>query len=392
MGGLSLGASVGLMTIESKIYNYGGVLQEFALQQIINSLGFECVIINYDRKYDQCIFSIKNDIRNMSWNKIKNRISTKKTIAARMKIEKEIKIRHKAFDLFREEFLDFTECCNVNTVTDTVSNLKQFVCGSDQIWNPDYCIPALFLEFVPDGKKRIIYAASVGKEFLKNRELRQYKHYFDNLDFISVREESAKKNLEAVTKKPIQVVLDPTLLLDKKAWKTFSKSNRYNNYIFCYFLGEEKGKRLEVIEYAKKNGLKIITLPYLLEKQNSADFGFGDVQLFDVGPQELLGLIENAKIVLTDSFHVSVFSIIFKKQFYVFGRNIGNYNMNTRIDDLLKCFGLEKHYLKPGELELKKVLSTELIYNDTAYKKRYAASISYLNNALNNISGEGKKW
>lgn len=373
---------VGLMTLDSKIYNYGGILQEFALQQVINSLGFECMIINYDKAYDTYIFSIKNDFRNISWAKIQQKIIGKKNVDDHIKVKREISLRHKAFDIFRKDFLNLSKYCNKNTINDVACNFNQFVCGSDQIWNPDYSVPSLFLDFVPEGKKKVIYAASIGKASLKYRELMQYKRYIKNLDYISVREESAQEMLKATVDKPIEVVLDPTLLLDCNVWKNFSKGNSYNDYIFCYFLGEESEKRLAATTFAKNNGLKIITLPYLLEKYNNADSDFGDVKLFDVGPQDLIGLIENAKMVLTDSFHVSVFSIIFKKEFFVFGRNIGSYNMNTRLDNLLKCFGLQERLIEPSELNSKKVLYSGLSYDDTEYKNRHSSSISYLINAL----------
>ena len=120
------------------------------------------------------------------------------------------------------------------------------------------------------------------------------------------------------------------------------------NYIFCYFLGEDKSSQKTIKNFAKDKNLKIVTIPFLHGKYQKSDETFGDIKLNDISPQDFLSLIKHAIYIFTDSYHSAVFSCLYAKEFYVFPRakNIG---MDTRINSLAKLFEFEDHFIYSRE-------------------------------------------
>lgn len=373
---------IGLLTLDSKIYNYGGILQEYALWKYIQNLGYDCEIIDYDLKSENYTFSLKRSIFNFSINKLIKRKNVKKNKEQKddIDVNEVINIRKRLFDKFREN-MKYSERVKVHQLSKLQKNYSSIICGSDQIWNPDYNVPSFFLTFVTPPAKSIIYAASIGKENLTKHQLRIYRKLMKNLDFISVREKSAQQLLKSkMPEYSIDLVLDPTLLLTTDIWTSLAnKVDRINSkYVFCYFLENNVNKKNAVSKYAKENGYKLISIPYLHGKYCIIDDEMSDIKL-DVGPIQFLNLIYNAETVITDSFHATVFSIIFNKRFRVFGRQCGNYDMNTRVITLLSYFGLSDCLIQPSELD-KEIIHYET--KDEEFKKILKTSIDYLKNAI----------
>ena len=114
-------------------------------------------------------------------------------------------------------------------------------------------------------------------------------------------------------------------------------------YLFCYFLGENPNSRKLATKYALENGLKIVTLPHLLGNYRKCDAKFGDKKLYSVSPNQFLSLIKHAEVIFTDSFHATVFSNVFQKEYFIFGRNsLGK--MGGRIYSLTKLFESEERF------------------------------------------------
>lgn len=350
---------IGIMTLDPNMYNYGGFLQELALQDALRNLGYETQIINYNPRNERNTFSLKRGIRYFTVEKLINKFREKKYEAESEEITEAVRIRKNAFDSYRLKQLEISEKIDFETLHTGRLPYDIFVCGSDQIWNPGFNIPAFFLDFVGDHRKKIIYGASIGRDYLTKLERTRYQELIVNPDFISVRERSAKEIIESISRKEVYLVLDPTLLHTEEYWdeKVKSSIKCYKNYVFCYFLEltDEKIKAAE--DFAKQWGYRIVTIPYLHGVKCPC---FGDIQDSDVGPADFLGLIKNAEVILTDSFHAAVFSLILGKEFWVFGRNAGSYNMNTRIDMLLEYYDAKERMITPGNL-----------YNATAKMKSY---------------------
>lgn len=388
---------IGLLTLDSKSYNYGGLLQEYALQQAISSLGYECKVLDYDNNSEFGMFSYKRNIKYLTPAKIINRLSekSKQDNTKNGEVEEVIEPRRKRFDDFRKEYMAFSS----RIISSDLSSLDYdgYVCGSDQIWNPSQSRPSFFLDFVDDIDKKVIYAASISRNELTKEEKRVYRKYLNRLKNVSVREERAKELVteivgeKTINGKEVEVVLDPTLLLDRCSWKEIGGCEPLvkGEYVFCYFLGIDEAKKKATETFAKNNGLKIVSIPYLLGVYNPLDDGFSK-DLFPVGPIEFLNLILHARYVLTDSFHALLFSILFGKRFRVFGRSSGKDNMNSRIDTLLSYIGHNEYLIKPSEIDkleemnrlTAEVKTAQEIYDFSRIEKLKKMSIIWLKNSL----------
>lgn len=205
-----------------------------------------------------------------------------------------------------------------------------FLVGSDQVWNPDFAgEDVFFLDFAPPSK-RIAFSASIGYDKLPEDVLKRYRKYWNKMRYISVREDSAADLVELATGKRPDVFLDPTMLLAREEWEQIAvrpKTELPEKYIFCLFLGDMPEYLEE--KYESEYGMKVVTLN---------DKRFPDY--FALGPSEFVYLIAHAQLVLTDSFHCTVFATIFHKPFWVFQREqSGMKNMFTRMENLLSKLG-----------------------------------------------------
>lgn len=375
---------VGLLTIDPQIYNYGGMLQEYALYRTIEEMGYKCELINYDPSNEYHTFSYKRDIRNVTFekivekarlHKIKSRVNLNSVDIANILSE-----RYKLFDSFRKR-INISERLSRDQLISLQNRYSGIVCGSDQIWNPDYNIPAFFLDFVKPPVKPVIYAASIGKAQLTKHQIETYAVLMKPLDAISVREKSAIELLEKYVKHTqMELVLDPTLLLKKEEWISLAKEAKDypSKYVFCYFLENNAQKSRAALSFSKRVGCNLVSVPYLHGVYNEMDCGLGDISR-PVGPLEFLNYILNAEYVLTDSFHASVFSILFDKNFRVFGRKSGSYNMNTRIETLLSYFDLCQCMIDTEKLELG---MPYLSANKNMFDSIKKSSLKFLRDAL----------
>ena len=374
---------VGLLTLDSRIYNYGGFLQEMALQDAINSLGYECVIIYFEVSQYFNTFFLKCVIMNFSFYKIKKKLTKEKTILLSNPVSDLITKRKRAFDKYRAHNLVLSKKMSYSDLHSIDLNYEQLVCGSDQIWNPDYNIPAFFLNFGRKDCRKIIYAASIGKGQLSCLEKKTYSKLLEFPDYISVREDSAQKLISSITEKNVELVLDPTLLHQQEYWmkKADDSSLNHRNYIFCYFLNLTDEKVKSANDFAKKNNCEVIAIPYLHNEVEKYTEKLEGKLLSEVNPADFLNLIRNAEAVITDSFHATVFSIIFQKDFWCFGRNAGTYNMNTRLHTLLGYVEMQDRLIEPDDLK-NKMHCTHVDIDLHNLKIEQKESIAFLSNAL----------
>ena len=217
------------------------------------------------------------------------------------------------------------------------------IVGSDQVWNPNWAATDdLFLEFAKKTRK-VSYAASLGVDQLEKEQYNFFKEKLKDFYMISLREKTGVDIIKTVTgRNDISLNIDPTMLLTKKDWeKVMTKPHNYEGkkYILNYFLGNISNETNKAIEnYAKKNNCMIINI---LNEQDP---------FYESGPEEFLYLEKNAFLICTDSFHSSVFALIFNRPFVVFKRNDNEKNMYTRIDNFLKCFKLDNRTFNGKEI------------------------------------------
>ncbi len=321
-----------LIPLKYDEYNYGGVLQFFALQKALIQNNVDCKIlfikaeknicVNYGFIKSCCFFLLKKI------NKMKIR---------QIKLERAIKNRKKKIEIFKRKYY-------TDTVFYKEENLRSYnaiICGSDQIWNPNFARERAFLTFAPNDVNTIIYAASMGCTSLTEEQKMAYKGRVERIKHVSVRESSSKKILDDfITGKDIEIVADPTLLLDSDTWKQMCEGKQVVNdkYIFTYFLGAYSNIKDKIEKFAQQKKLRIVNIPFASGESFDSE-NFGDIKILAADPIEFLSLIRNAEYIFTDSFHACVFSIIFEKNFFVFKRD-GKNTMLGRIDTLLEHFNL----------------------------------------------------
>lgn len=290
------------------------------------------------------------------------------------------------------------EIYNHDTILQSVQQFECMVCGSDQVWNPLLADPYLYALGFVKGVKKFSYAASIARDRLDEAQLDKLCQYAKELDYISLREENNLEILSKKMNKSISVVLDPTLLLTRKQWEEVadyykSKNKRYvspcidEKYIFVYLLGDNKRHRKVVSQLAQKMLLKIVYIPYVIPFSKTghlSDRKFGDYRLNDVDPLGFVEIIKKAEVVVTDSFHATVFSLIYHKEFYCLQRALNKGNMNSRLDSLLKSIDLQERLLMYNLKCINQNAVSEETWDsvDDKLDKLRLESIQFLNQAL----------
>ena len=209
-----------------------------------------------------------------------------------------------------------------------------FIVGSDQVWNYKFGLgrEKEFLLFA-DYNKTISYAPSFGINKVEYGYKDKITKELNNIKYISVRESEGAEMIKKLINRDAEVVLDPTLLLDIDEWNKIKRKPKVFNhkkYILTYFLGNQKDEiRNEIKNMATKNNLEIMNL----NDSKNQEFSL-------YGIEEFLYLFANSELVLTDSFHACIFSIIFNKSFFVFDRE-GKNNRSSRINTLLEMLKLQ---------------------------------------------------
>jgi hypothetical protein len=327
--------------------NFGAVLQVYALQEVIKEMNIDVEIIDFRPK--ELTTPYNHSVDFIKYFKDKRFKSATKLFLANIYNYKNIKVRLKAFNLFRGNYLKLSTS-KYYTSKDLLNNppeYKYYITGSDQVWNP-YFKKAIgdsyFLDFVNNQSMKISYAASIAQT-VEQELVKDYKNYINQFDYISIREKSSLDFLKGICNKNINVSLDPTLLLNKEKWKVISqKPEIKEKYILVYDLQNNHELVRLANKISKDNNLKVISYSNK-RKYNDA------IQSFKYkGPREFLGLFENAELILTSSFHGTVFSIINEKPFYT----IPHSTRGSRMIDLLKILNLEDRIVYKSD-DVKKI-------------------------------------
>jgi len=366
---------IGILTFHNA-HNYGAVLQAYALKTKLNRMGHETVVLNYRNKYIgrnyKKVLHIdfwKRDILPSRWGKVIREI--RDVFYGLPEWQKQWQV----FEDFTNEKLLDGEKKELTLEEVAAKDIDVYVLGSDQIWARELTHgmdPAYFGQFAP-GKKKISYAASVPNGSVPENEKPYFKQYLESLSHISVREEKLAKSLRELTGREIDTVIDPTLLLEKEDYQDLlhEKPLKQRDYVFAYFVVESEVLSRLAKKAAELSGYELVELHY--KKTPTIN---GENMVFDAGPSEFLTYIRDAKMVITNSFHGTVFSILFQKKFY------SVYKENGRIENLLGFLGLSDRHIQ-DESGIR--LADEIDYGESeARLKEYRQkSVDFLSKALN---------
>jgi hypothetical protein len=307
--------------------NYGTALVGYALIKKIKDLGYDCEAITYSKRLtiNQKLEFIVNAVRVGEAKTLYKRLVANRIAKAHPEYSRGIKDRTEAVNQYKAKKLlpHFKNYEGYEALHQGSKKYSAVVVGSDQVWTP-MSLPNKYynLLFVDDSVKKISYASSFGVSKIPVFQQAATEYYLNRFTAIGVREQQGKAIVESLSKKEAQVVADPTLLLSREEWSkeiADARPEEKDPYIFCYFLGTNQSARKAVNELQQKTGYKVITIRHM-DEYVPEDELFGDEAPYFVDPNDFVKYISRAAYVCTDSFHCTIFSIIFQRQFMTFYR------------------------------------------------------------------------
>lgn len=318
------------------VSNYGSVLQTYATQTALETLGYNAECVNYWRTDELPKNQAKTHLKISRWNK--NALTKLLYYVTQKPV---FDVAMKKFCKYREGLLKLSDK-EYNTVEELANDLPKadvYMTGSDQVWNTisgDDVDPAYFLSFVPDDKKKIAYAGSFGGKTVHDKDVENITKWLKRYDHISIREISGIKIAKDMGVEATQV-LDPTFLMKPEDWmKIIPKHEKKEKYVLVYQLHPNQKFQSYAKEFAKKKNMKLIRVnPYFHHIVKPGKF------VFCPPIEEFLWYIKNADYFLTDSFHGTAFAIGLNTQFVDILPN----KFSERNRSILELTGLENRIL-----------------------------------------------
>jgi len=371
---------VGIVTIID-CDNYGNRLQNYAVQEVVASLGFEAeTIVNFP-------VNRKKREGNVLFRFLKKPVDALKryvvfSLADCFNGAFQKKLRFMRLDAFRrftdENIKETSFAVYRDRIPAGLGDMYDcFITGSDQVWNPVFRrgFFADFLTFAPDAK-RVAYAASFGVSKISEEYAQLYADSLKQIRHISVREDAGADIVRALTGRDCAVLIDPTLMLSAEKWLSIAKCSKAKpkgRYALLYFLGEAvKECESTVLRLAVKRGLDVVRMS---DRRR-------DAARYTAGPDEFLDYMASAEVVFTDSFHGAVFSILFGRPFVIFDRKGKGLSMNARVDSLLSAFALESRRFD-GTIDEEMVFCADYSHVPAILEEKRRVAFDFLKNALN---------
>ena len=377
--------NIGIITILN-VNNYGAELQCYALVRKMRKMGLNAEVINY-------LFGI-NPKHDFSGEKLTIPISIKQRIKVKLLpvvqnlfcffYKKNKIIRNKNFDVFHYKFNHLTSEVypSVKSLYDADFNYDVICIGSDQVWNyqKGYSLEPFFASFDKKGTKKISYGSSIGLSSLSKDAEDVFKRELSCFSSLSVREQQAANMLCSLLHRDVDVVLDPTLLLNQEEWLEVAKYDMCptEKYVLVYIVTIKPCNYvLKVARHiAKMRNLKIVRICRDAYPEHSGK----DVQeITTAGPSDFIGLFANAEYVVTNSFHGTVFSINFSKSFYSVIKS--NHSTNSRLTSILKKLNLENRIVSEGSA-LPEITDIDYIIPNEKLREERLHSVEYIRSAF----------
>lgn len=362
---------IGIITFQ-RAYSYGAKLQAYALSTYLCMLGHQAEIIDYS---------------NIGWNKIPGiklnslKDFVKSLICYLNSFRKEKLRRKNLDDFFFKKTPHTLQHYNSETIKNTEKDFDIFIAGSDQIWCPRYNLGDMnfLLSFVKDNKKKFSYAASFGFSSIDSKYEETYKQCLNSFNKVLVRETEGARIVKQLTQRNAEVVLDPTFLLNIKQWSSIAHYpfKKKIKYILCFKILSVSPAYQKLIDH-----LSLLTGYHVIVIDTSYRYKPIKGELYSTaGPEEFLGLIKEAQLVVTNSFHATVFSIIFNKNFYTVLNENG---LNSRMTDLATKLRLS-HRMFDNKSELPTLTNLNIDYQEVNNRldKEICKSKALLSEILN---------
>lgn len=314
---------IGIVTITNDGYNFGNRLQNYALQTILERMGYDVETLNRPIRGNQRLW----------WKRKKMVLHY--FLPYRRKI---VHLKAGNFYFWNRRYIKWSN----RVATDDILPLlgKQYdylIAGSDQIWNPKFIWgedPYMFLQFAKP-EQRIAYSPSIGLDEIPQENITQYEDWWRDWNALSCREYTGANIISRVINKKVPTLIDPTLLLSSEDWCKLTKGIKTpKKYIFVYMLGEITGEYKEYIDkLAHENQCEVVDV-------------MNDIRYAGGNPSVFVALIQNAERVIADSYHAMVFALLFHLPFTFIDRVGWGMNMNSRVETLMRIFDIHINKLE----------------------------------------------
>lgn len=380
---------IGILTLH-KAQNYGAILQAYALVNYLQSADYKAEIID---------FSPGRQSVTLSKFVKPNRLgAVKKDILSLINLQY-LQKREKDFNTFSNKYLCLSHERDIKSeeLSAIAQKYDAVVCGSDQIWNPRLAGSDIGF-FLPEGEgfRRIAYAASLGKGYLtEHKHPEKIRKALLNYNSIAVREKTTKDRLQDFCTYPknIEIVVDPTILVGKEPFYNLAGKKQVNEkYVFLYSVNLRQNTCDAAELISKRTGLPVYTM--LSGPVNNRWLKMNKhIAPGDVGPEGFLAMLRDAEFVVTDSFHGTVFSLLFHKRFFVVCdvTNSGELIWDERIGFLCDTFNIGDRLIKAEDI-VNISLDNEPHWEevDRIREEQARHSINYLENAINGVDDKNE--
>ena len=353
---------VGIFTFPNSI-SYGAELQMYALYRTVESLGHAPEVIHYHNAYMKaCRHTGTGPLKRAIGQLLHHRLYRNF-----LRFEKNAMVRYP-----KKSFSD------PGRLPQLAKRYGAVICGSDQVWNPDITGEDLsyFLNFCGADTRRVAYAPSFGVECLSAEFSARVRSELERFYGLSVREASGQTLIRELTGKDVPLVVDPTFLPDASEWVALEREHplAQGDYILYYTIRSSRMVWKKARELSEKNGMKLVVvggnrIKTALRKEENVEYAV------DIGPDQWLYLLHHARYVVTNSFHGTAFSVIFRKDFYVEFSS----QTNSRLAQITQALGLTDRIVREEPL---KPSAADYTVTDRVLPQMRRESMEYLKEAL----------
>lgn len=352
---------VGILTWHDPT-NCGSTLQAYALYLYLQKQGIDTSIINYIPQWCRSDY-MQMPVRMLSFKKKIKRFVKNSLLPCYYYLPKNIQKKINPFYSFYRHYCKMTTACVEESIPQVCKQFTTIISGSDQIWNPNFIDPIFLQKFVDNDINKISFAASLGGRNLPKELEELYKNSLQSFNAVSVREDAGCQLLESIGVKAL-IHIDPTLLISVSHYRAISHCvpNIKKPFAFCYFLSTDREYKAVVQKYVKQHNIMAVG-----HSANTDDYQWMQ-EVRVLGPLEWLWLADNADIVLTNSYHATIFSLIFKTPFYTFTRFSleDPICQNSRIEQLDAYFNIADYLIE-------KDIPEQLAYPFSRFEERLPA-------------------
>lgn len=334
--------------------NAGTFFQLYGLYSYLTDRGHHVEVINYNHVNNDFIsrgfFYFLSQPFALLRRKIKRRKEAGQYVTINTFFADQLKTRD---ERFAEMYKNIVFTGTVATDEDFAQlneRFDVFIVGSDQVWNPSMLNRRYFLDYVEPGKIKAAYCPSMGSGTVLKYQRKVFQQYVSSFNYVATRELRLKEILTPLLPIPVEHLLDPSMLYSREKYLEMAhlpEQFKPGKYLLCYFLPRNDFQARQAYEFAQEKGLELVIMalnPYSYFVKDAAIYAAA-------GPKEFLGLIANAAVVFTSSFHCTIFSILFHRDLYVFEQSSSSKtaDINQRYIEQLETYGITHRYIRYGE-------------------------------------------